>query len=86
MVAEGEPLWLPEDTAYALAWQAEQDLTCDGCGQPTDESMSPEAEGAYKVSPKRCHACSERGRVSDDWHSRQGDSNGLYFAIRRERG
>ncbi|MGH3448678.1 MAG: hypothetical protein ACRDP4_13750, partial [Nocardioidaceae bacterium] len=53
----GEPMWTEEDRSLALEWQSEQDATCSGCGNPLDECMSPDHEGAYSVKRLVCHAC-----------------------------
>lgn len=60
--APGEPLWLEEDTEWALAWQEDKASRCGGCGHPLDETTDPDAEEAYRVHTIRCHACTARDR------------------------
>jgi hypothetical protein len=83
VVRDGEPLWLPEDTAHALAWRLHLDSLCSGCGQPVDECMSPDAETAYEVKAIRCHACAEQARAANTWADGAGEREGLFFTIRR---
>lgn len=76
--------WSTEDLGYALAWQAEQDTLCGGCGQPRDESMSPDAEGSYVAKPVRCHACAEQSRAAKVWADSPGERAGLFFSVDRQ--
>jgi hypothetical protein len=72
-------VWLPEDSAYALAWQEELDARCGGCGQPRDESMSADADGTYQASVLRCHACTAQHDKASGF---EGDElRGLYFSV-----
>lgn len=59
VVGPGEPMWLPEDADLALEWQAEQDITCKGCGQPVDESTATASEGGYEGHAVVCFGCRE---------------------------
>lgn len=45
--------------------------------------MSPEAEGAYAVTAVRCHACAEQAKTAKAWSEGNGDSEGLYFGVRK---
>jgi hypothetical protein len=83
VVKDGEPLWLPEDTAHAIAWRLHLDGIHDGCGQPLEECMSPDAEGSYEVTALRCHACAEQERAAAAFAEGAGDREGLFFTIRR---
>lgn len=56
-MAPGEAQWLTEDTDYALAWQAEKRVTCEGCGHPLDESTDSEHVRDYQAAELTCHAC-----------------------------
>ena len=73
-------------------WQAEQDLLCPGCGQPTDEAwvFSPDEQDAkveaYKAGHRLCGGC----KALDDhakFHPRpEGVSgHGFVTTLRRER-
>lgn len=75
-------MWLPEDTELALAWQAEQDLTCPGCGNPRDECMDPANADAYEVHVLRCFACEAKSLSSS--RSESVESHGLYYVAERE--
>lgn len=71
-------MWLPEDLAEQLAWQAEQRAKCDGCGQPKDESMNPDNDGAYEVTALRCHSCAAMSAKSKTYSDMS--SAGLYLS------
>ncbi len=76
-------MWLPEDTDYALAWQAEEAAACDGCGFPRDESMDPEKArgGSYRVRRLVCFACQERQAAMRESSDAKGSQAGLYIAV-----
>lgn len=77
----GEPLFLPEDAEYAMAWVEDQRAHCPGgCGQYQDESMDPATEGQWTATSVRCHACATRAREA----SRFEDSAGLMFSVARD--
>ena len=44
----------------ALAWQQEKDDRCPGCGHPSSEAWSPDAEDEYAGRVLQCHACAAR--------------------------
>lgn len=47
--------------AWALAWQAEQDVKCSGCGLPRDETMADGADRLHwQVHGRVCAACEAR--------------------------
>ncbi len=49
----------------ALAWQAEQELLCPGCGHPLDETTDPHLMRLWEATSKQCHACeTKRLRVA----------------------
>jgi hypothetical protein len=83
IVADGEPVWLEEDTQAALEWQEHKDSLCSGCGNPRDESFALENHDRYDVTALACHACAARERkaqvMSGDGESRP--PAGLYFAV-----
>lgn len=56
-MAEGEPLWLDDDRAWALALlQVEADN--HSCGHPLSETLDPVNGDAYTVDVKgTCAAC-----------------------------
>lgn len=58
-VTTHDPEWTTDDRDLALAWQADSDDRCPGCGQPRHEAWSAEAEGTYhdRLLDLRCHAC-----------------------------
>lgn len=58
--------WDEEDLELALAWQAELDGQCGGCGQPLDESSDPANSESYAGKTLVCHACAAMDRVKDD--------------------
>lgn len=70
----------------ALAWQAEQRLICPGCNHPRDETMAPDAEGAYDAEPWVCFACQAKARASRRFTDGDdaGSSDGLFFTVSRE--
>jgi hypothetical protein len=57
--------WTEHDRSVAVALTLYEATVCTGCGQPLEESTSPEAdagnrEGAWHYEapvPDRCHAC-----------------------------
>jgi hypothetical protein len=74
-----------------LAWTGEQSLMCSGCGQPRDESMSPELpDGShtdYHAEPIRCRACRAR-EVEAAAFSGSDDldpSWGLYWSVSKDK-
>lgn len=62
-----------------LAWQHWEDLLCDGCGHPRDESMASEHQHAYDAEPVRCFACKAQQLLAEDFH-RDGNGHGLYVS------
>lgn len=75
-----QPEWLDSDRAESLALLVEDALRCSGCGQPTDESMLDDAEGAYTVEPPVCHACAALEFVAKDI-----DQRGTYLRVVKKR-
>lgn len=73
-------MWTDEDRAWALALLAEENDECPGCGHPSDETRSPEAEGAYVATRVRCHACTpkeQQKRLDAE------EKPGLYIGVKR---
>lgn len=58
--APGEPAWTEDDVEAALAYQEWRDSICGGCGNPLEESMARESDGAYSVTVLVCHGCKAR--------------------------
>lgn len=73
-------MWLDEDIEAALAWQAERDCRCPGCGLPTDETTAPGA--AYIATPVVCTACRERGHQIESMRRDEVDLTGIHWIIR----
>jgi hypothetical protein len=74
-----------------LAWQAEQQLKCPGCGLSREDTMAVEADDAYAAEPIRCHACAARDRASKSFAQggegmAAGDTAGLYFTVNHRNG
>lgn len=88
--AAGEPLWLPEDTELALAYQAEAKLRCSGCGNPRDESMNPEMAHVWKSHSSVCYACAELDAEKRSWRDLENpapdDLDGRLFYVTKESG
>lgn len=80
-VAPGEPLWLDEDRAWALALaQVERD-SCPDCGQPWSESSSKDHEFAYEAELLRCHACSAGATALHALQESGGNTRGLHVSV-----
>jgi hypothetical protein len=62
---DGEPQWLPEDRQAALAWQAEQNIRCNRCGHPKDETMDPANVKRWGAEYRTCYACDAIARAQD---------------------
>lgn len=80
----GEPLWLEDDTRKAVAWQAEQNARCSGCGQPRSECMSEDAPD-YEAEMWRCFACEVRDakmvEVQREAQQGKASNHGAYFVV-----
>ena len=67
--------WSQDDVALALAWQAERNNECGGCGHPRDESFDPNVR--WDAEPLVCHACAAKVKaekpIRDD-----NNADGLY--------
>lgn len=73
----GEPLWLPRDLDEALAWQAEQDAACPGCGHPVDQAWDPDRVNDWEAEARNCWACAASARKSKQLQD--GDTDGVYI-------
>lgn len=76
VVGPGEPLWLEEDRAWALALAQVEAEQCPGCGQPLAETTDPGAQYAYQAKITRCHACAAVAREGRDF-AEHGETEGL---------
>jgi hypothetical protein len=76
-------LWLTEDTEAVFEYLREVKLSCPGCGNPRDESMDRDMEGAYHSQALVCHACAVRDRKQKQFTSGPHDPSGLYFTAER---
>ncbi|MGH3504313.1 MAG: hypothetical protein ACRDQA_25955 [Nocardioidaceae bacterium] len=80
--AEGDPYWTDLDRGYALAWREEDMSTCDGCGQPYEESMDRKHQFGYTAEIVRCHACAAKDRAGKHYADADGaDTNGLMVQL-----
>ena len=63
-------MWSDDDTALALAWQANENANCSGCGLPRAQTMAPGADRKYwpvhSASCAACEALIAKGRTLDD--------------------
>ncbi|MFJ8154807.1 hypothetical protein [Streptomyces sp. NPDC094468] len=84
MVADGEPLWLPEDRAWAEALHAVEADTCPDCGQPWSEATARGAEETYTAELIRCHACTASAqRVKAHQDGGKHTTEGLHVHLTR---
>ncbi|MFF7982278.1 hypothetical protein ACFZDK_24640 [Streptomyces sp. NPDC007901] len=81
VVAEGEPLWLPEDRAWAEALHTVEADTCPECGQPWGEATDADNEFRYKAELVRCHACTASASAVKAYQDKGGKSEGLHVHI-----
>lgn len=54
-VGVGEGAWTEEDTLLAVEWQRRQDMTCAGCGQGLDDSLTD--AGGFETELIQCYGC-----------------------------
>lgn len=83
VVAEGEPLWLPEDRAWALALLAVEADACPDCGKPWVEATDPDNEFAYEADLVQCHACATSARKVRSHQEGGGETAGLHVHTHR---
>lgn len=84
MPGPGEPLWLDDDRAWAMALLLVEEETCRGCGNPLSESTSPDLEFQWTPEVLRCHACAAGSRHAEQWQKAGGDQHGLNIHVHRE--
>lgn len=81
MPAVGEPLWLDEDRAWAMALMDVEADSCPDCRQPWSEATDPDNEFEYEATLMRCHACTTSAHAVSAYQNSSGDSRGLHVAI-----
>lgn len=80
VVRAGEPTWLEEDRAWALALLAYEADRCE-CGQSRAESTLREAEDTYRGEAMRCHACKAAAEAAES----VSDRTGLFVTVNKLR-
>jgi hypothetical protein len=87
VVADGEPLWLPEDRDWALALAQVEADSCPDCGQPWSEASSRDSEDAYTAELLLCHACVASGRALRAHQGKNPNkpTDGLHVRVERRR-
>jgi hypothetical protein len=83
MPGPGEPLWLEDDRAWALALQVVEADVCPDCRQPWSEATSKDNEYAWRAELARCHACAAAARATGEFQSSGGDMRGLHVHVSR---
>lgn len=83
VVAEGEPLWLPEDRYWALALAEVEADVCPECHQPWSEATNPESEEQYTATLVRCHACTASAQRVRAHQDKKGNADGLHVHIEK---
>ena len=78
VVGPGDPVWLDEDRAYVLAWQAHRRDTCTGCGHSLTTSTAKENQLGYDAEVVRCHACAAQQRTLTKFADDGGERPGCY--------
>jgi hypothetical protein len=82
VVQEGEPLWLDEDRAWALALLELEKNACPECGQPWDVATSKDNEFNFHAELIRCHACTTSAKAVKAYQDRnKGSAEGLHVHI-----
>jgi hypothetical protein len=82
-VADGEPLWLPEDRYWALALLEIEADACPECRQPWSEATDPANEFKYKAELIKCHACGTSAKTVRAYQDNKGSTDGLHVHIER---
>lgn len=80
-MAPGEPQWLDEDRAWALALAEVEADQCPDCGHSWSETSSPSAEGIYRAELLRCHACAAGATKLNSFQESKGDTRGIHVSI-----
>ena len=85
MPAPGEPLWLPEDRAWALALAQVEADACPECGEAWSETTDAANEYAYRADLVKCHACATGARAVRNHQDGHGTTDGLHVHIEKRR-
>lgn len=83
VVGPGEPLWLAEDRAWALALLDVEADACPDCGQPWSEATDSASEFTYKAQLIKCHACGTSAKTVRAHQDNNGNTDGLHVHIER---
>ena len=82
VVQDGEPLWLDEDRAWALALLEAEKNSCPECGQPWDIATDPKNEFAFTAELIRCHPCTTSAQAVKAHQDRnKGSAEGLHVHL-----
>lgn len=81
VVKRGEPLWLPEDRAWALALLEVEADACPDCGQPWGEATNPKNEEGFAAELIRCHPCTISAMAVRAYQEKNGSSHGMHVRI-----
>lgn len=78
-------MWTPADRAWAIALLDLEADTC-ACGHQRSETTAADAEGAYRVTPVRCHACAAKERAARKFleGSSEAAGDGLHFHVQKK--
>ena len=93
-VVTREPEWDEESRGLLVALADLEASSCDGCGHPLEESMSPDGDRGNRAgthyyeadpAPHRCHACAARERAVDAYAKQPGAhvTQSLRWGVRR---
>jgi hypothetical protein len=83
VVADGEPLWLPEDRNWALALLEVEADACPECGQPWSEATDAQSEEGYTAHLVRCHACTASAQRVRAYQDRNASTDGLHVHLEK---
>lgn len=85
VVADGEPLWLPEDRHWAQALLEVEADACPECGQPWSEATDRANEFNYTAELVICHACSTSAKRVRAHQNKNGESSsdGLHVHVQK---
>jgi putative lipase involved disintegration of autophagic bodies len=81
VVRPGEPLWLPEDRAWALALLEVEADACPECRQPWHEATDPKNEFGYSAEVIRCHACTTSSKAVKAKQDKGESVEGLHVRL-----
>ncbi|WP_327337403.1 hypothetical protein OG384_14985 [Streptomyces sp. NBC_01324] len=81
VVAPGEPLWIEEDRAWALALAEVEADTCPDCGQPWSEATDPVNEFEYRAELIMCHSCATSAKAVRAHQDGKGSTDGLHVHL-----